>query len=139
METSQKEIKLTIAAGKWSPWAERELQHALPYAPVDDLRRQVEEHRARLFYVRYQKKRIACYVLRIDGNEGVIVAAAGAFNDPVREGEVSLVKALLHHVERQFKNVWAVRIHTARAGLVRRLSAAGYQPQEFVMRKPCAN
>lgn len=140
METvAQKEIKFTLSSGRWNAWAESELQRALPYAPVNGIREQVQAGIATLFTVRFQRRRVACYVLRVDGDEGVIVAAAGAFNDAERAGEVSLTKVLLGRIENQFKNVRAVRIHTARPGLVRRLTAAGYQPQEFVLRKACAN
>lgn len=126
---NQQEVTLTIERGDWSPLAAEYVAQALPFAPVEGIAAQVESGAALLFYVREGREMVGCYVLRVEGREGVIVAASGNC------AGVDLTQLLLAHVENQFIDVDALRIHTARPGMVRRLQAAGYTPQEFVMRK----
>lgn len=105
----------------------------MPFSDVESLRVQVEADRAALFEVLAGGAVVGAYVLRtevIAGRiEGVIVAA-GADCPGV---EVST--AILPIAEKQFSGVDAIRVHTARPGLLKRLAGAGYEFQEFVIRK----
>ena len=105
---------------------------ALQHASLADLRGQVDAGAA-LFAVREGARLVGAFVLRVDqtaqGSEGVIVAAGG--NLPGFDFTVDL----LPHVEALFSGVVAIRIHTARPGMARKLAAAGYMPREMVFAK----
>lgn len=75
--------------------------------------------------------RIGSFVLRDEGAEAVIVAGAG------RARGVDLTRAVLPVIERECARAGyeAVRFHTARAGLVAKVAALGWDYQETVMRK----
>lgn len=90
---------------------------------------QVEDGRALAFTVDYCGEIVAAFVLRVEGAEGVIVAAAGRLDG------VDLIPALLPHIEDRFTGCRAIRFHTERPGLARLMAAAGYVGQEVVMRK----
>jgi hypothetical protein len=125
--------KLTIAAGEWGPDADRLIAQALTHATVADIRHQVEHQGARLFFVEHSGKRAGAFVLRVDqtpsGAEGVIVAGAGHIDG------VDMMGTCMPHIETLFKNCVAIRYHTARAALARRLLALGYEPVEIVCKK----
>lgn len=72
---------------------------------------------------------VGAFVLRTDGEEGVIVAAAGELDG------MSIADAMIGHVEQRFTGVKAIRFHTAVPALARRMTRHGYQFQELVMRK----
>lgn len=118
-------------AGEWSPEAERLLSLACVHATPGELKGQFEAGAA-LFFARCDGEVVGAYLLRVDGSEGVIIAAAG-------DGRgIDLVGTLLPVMERQFLNCATVRIHTSRAGMVRRLTEAGYEPREIVLAKVLA-
>jgi len=73
---------------------------------------------------------VGYYALEIDGNEGLLLAAAG------HAESVDLTAVLLPHIEGQFKQIGlsSMRFHTRRPGLVRRAVLAGFVP-EMVLRK----
>ena len=125
---------LTIEPGAWSPAASEYIARALVHASPDEVRAQVDAGAA-LFYVKADDVLIGCYVLRIDqtstGREGVIVAAGGDYCG------VDLIGVLLPKMEAQFTGVDRVRIHTSRAGMGKRLAAAGYRAKELVFSKDC--
>lgn len=124
--------ELTIAKTPWTPQAQKMLAAAVPNCSVFDLKEQVDNG-ASLFSLANNSEIIGYYVLRIDHliehSEGVIIAAVG------NVAELDLTLAALPLIEKQFIGCKYIRIHTARAGLVKKLSAAGYQPLEFVMIK----
>lgn len=127
MENEQK--ILSVEAGDWGADAAELLQVSVRF-PVAWVGRQVERGEAKLFRVFDADRRlVSAYVLRVDEDEGVIVAAAGKWKGG------SLLQTVLPYIERQFIGVKAIRMHTARPGLCRQLVKMGYAPQEIVMRK----
>lgn len=125
--------KLTIAPSAWGPDANRLIGEALTHATVDDIRHQVEHQGARLFFVEHSGKRVGAFVLRVDetpsGAEGVIVAGAGHLDG------VDMMGTCMPHIEALFLNCTAIRYHTARPALARRLLGLGYEPVEIVCKK----
>lgn len=124
--------EVTLKPVSWSDKAALILAPSVPYASVEDLRGQVEAG-AVLFEVSRQGEVIGFYILRVDctasGAEGVLVAAAA-------RDEMDLTANLLPHIERQFEGCRAIRIHTARPGLAKKLATrAGYDAAEIVLRK----
>jgi hypothetical protein len=123
---------ITATWANWSEKAAQILAGALNDCDIADLKKQVETS-ADLFEVKKDDELIGFYVLRIDAlekvNEGVIVAGAGVSKD------FNIIDTLLPLIEEQFKNCSAIRVHTNRAGLIKKLNKMGYIPQEFVMRK----
>lgn len=134
METLAK-VEVTIKPAPWSAESAMWLTLALQHATVADLRAQVEAGAA-LFAVESSGRMVGAFVLRLDqtaqGAEGVIVAAGG--NLP----GFDFTADLLPHVEDLFSGVVAIRIHTARPGMARKLAAAGYLPREVVFSKVIA-
>ena len=123
---------LTIREATWSEAAQVALTDAAPYLGGEGL---LDEYRrgARLFEVVHLGRAVAYYLLRVDhvfdGPEGVIMAAAGGLQG------VDLTASVLPAIEKQFVGCVAVRIHTARAGLAKKLAAQGYGAGEIVLRK----
>lgn len=125
--------EVTIAPHAWDADADRLVGQALTHATVDDIRHQVENQGARLFFVEHSGKRVGAFVLRVDespsGAEGVIVAGAGKL------AGVDMMGTCMPHIETLFKNCVAIRYHTARPALARRLFGLGYEPVEIVCKK----
>lgn len=125
-------VSLTIAPAAWSGDAEELLRKANEGAALADVREQVQAGTARLFMLAEHDNAAPCgaFVLRVDqtaaGPQGVIVSAAGH-----REG-VSLIDAVLPHIEGLFQGVRSIRLHTGNPALARRLAARGYAPAEIV-------
>lgn len=125
-------VSLTIAPAAWSGDAEQLLHEANEGAALLDVRDQVQAGTARLFLLAEGENAAPCgaFVLRIDqtstGPQGVIVSAAGR-----RQG-VSLIDAVLPHIEGLFQGVRSIRYHTRNPALARRLAARGYAPAEIV-------
>lgn len=120
---------LHIAREDWSTAAADMLRPAVEHDPlcvVDDL------SGLPLFVGRHHGQPVLAYLLRVDdtpqGAEGVIVAAAG--NLP----GVDLTGRVLPFIEGQLDCDW-LRIHTARAGLGRKLQQQGYAVRETVYAK----
>lgn len=130
---NHEEVELTLSPAAWCADAERLIATALQHATPAEIRSQVESGAAVLYRVMQGGRMGAVFVLRVDhdadGSEGVIVAAAGGVRG------VDLTAAVLPHIERMFIGCRAVRIHTARPGLARKLAAAGYRPAEIVLTK----
>lgn len=124
---------LTIEPGDWTNEADRLIAQAHQHASTAEIRAQVEGGAARLFYVKHAGAIVGAFVLRVDstadGAEGVIVSGAGGMPG------VNLVDSCLPAVETLFQGVKAIRYHTARPALARRLAAHGYQASEIVCRK----
>lgn len=128
--------ELTVRPLEWCAAAGNMLKRAMksdPLAGVEALEIMVNAGEAALFGVFCGLYLRGAYVLRIEkkpnGNEGVIVAAAGRLNG------VKLVNSLLGHVENQFLGCAAIRIHTARPGMMRMLKRAGYRAAETILVK----
>lgn len=130
MENAQK--SLVVKNCQWSDDAAQVLSAAIDYCHIDDLKSQVESG-AQLFSVEQDHCTIGYYILRVDalihGFEGVIVAIAG------RTSSINLIDALYSTLEKQFTGCNSLRVHTARCGLIKKLTKIGFTPQEFVMRK----
>ena len=116
----------------WCDEAAEILTAAVEHCHIADLKLQVENG-ASLFKLTQGDLLIGYYVLRVDTlaehSEAVLVAGAG------KHPEIDLTAAIIPVIEKQFTGCKYIRIHTARAGLVKKLTALGYQPQEFVLRK----
>lgn len=99
----------------------------------DDYAMQIQAG-ASLFQVKRGGLEIGLYLLRVDqlanSAEGVLVAAVS--HDP----HVDLTALVLPVIEKQFIGCRSIRIHTARPGLAKKLSRAGYSAAELVLRKP---
>lgn len=120
---------LTLEPGEWSADADRLIGQALQHASPADIRHQVENLGARLFYVWQDGEIVAAFVLRVDGREGVIVAAAGDMPG------VDLVATCMPAIESLFVGCSSIRYHTARPALARKLSRMGYVAREIVCMK----
>lgn len=131
MESPEK--VLTIEPAAWNAEAERLTAQALQHASTAEIRDQVEQGVAQLFHVLHGGAIVGAYVLRIDhtadGPEGVIVTAAGSVPG------IDLIASILPTIEQQLQGCRAIRYHTARPALARRLHALGYPPSEIVCRK----
>ncbi len=131
MDSNRETLK--ASAAEWSEEAAHMLAPSVPFGSVEDLAGQVQSGAAVLFKVERGGAVVAFYILRIDqlpsGNEGVLVAAGG-------RDDFDLTANMLPHIERQFSGCRWIRIHTARPGLVRKLTTKhGYGAAEMVMRK----
>lgn len=91
--------------------------------------RQVVEGAATAFIVEDDGDLVAAFVLRVDDDEGVVVAAGG------KGRGYGLIDALLPAIEARFHGCRAIRFHTARPGLARLMLKNGYVGQEVVMCK----
>lgn len=121
---------MIINCSEWCDSAEKMLSPAIPNWSVSELKKEIERRDSALFSVSRigSENPLGFYVLRKDGDEGVIVAAGG------RAG-FSLVDAVLPIAEKQFIGVKTIRIHTARKGLAKKLKQQGYREQEIVLTK----
>lgn len=125
--------KLKIDCIEWNDDAQIMLDIPSRNCGVDDIKRQVVNDLASLFKISLNDEIIGYYVLRVDtlahGNEGVIIAFA------CNHQKFDMTALIEPVIAKQFKNCISMRMHTARAGLVKKLNELGWQPQEFVMRK----
>lgn len=128
---------LTIKAADWAEADAAALASAFTVpGALDAVAAQVLAGTACLFHVLDAGEVVGRYVLRVDqlgdAAEGVVVAAWGSWQGG------ALLPAVLPFIETQFRGIKAMRIHSARPGMIRRLAGIGYQPQEIVMRKELA-
>lgn len=120
---------LTLEPGQWGADADRLIAQALQHASPADIRHQVEHLGARLFYVRHAGAIVAAFVLRVDGREGVIVAAAGDLPG------ADLCASCIPAIESLFVGCSSIRYHTASPALARKLARMGYAAREIVCMK----
>lgn len=120
---------LTIEPREWSPAVAALLARAFTHGDPEVIGADVRDGRAGLFAVCQGDTLGAVFVLRIDGDEGVIVAAAGGVPG------VDLTADVLPHVERMFSGVRRIRIHTSRPGMAKKLTRQGYGAAEIVLFK----
>lgn len=85
-----------------------------------------------LFAVECDGRDVAAFLLRRDGDECVIVAAAGGLPG------INLLDVILPHIEATCGARW-VRIHSHRKGMMRQLQRHGYGVAEVVYRKEVGN
>ncbi|SOD41607.1 hypothetical protein [Nitrosovibrio sp. Nv4] len=125
---------IRLVPGPWSHDAEYWLGRVDQDATLADLKRQSEAGLCQVVYVERGGAVAGAVLLRIDvtssGPQGVMVAAAGA---------LELMPVCMPYLEKMFQGVSSIRIHTARPGLVRKLTAMGYKPTEMVLRKEVVN
>jgi hypothetical protein len=128
--------RLIVESIDWNDAAQAALSIDAPCS-VLDIKKQVIEDKAVLFQVSdFNTHDVLCYyVLRVDalvnGNEGVVIAMVAVNH----QSGLDLVRSLEPIVIGQLKNCISIRLHTFRAGMVKKLSSLGWQPQEFVMSK----
>lgn len=124
--------KLTIAPASWGPDVAAWLDRARGAASLADLEAQAGEG-GRVFAIMADGETVGAFLLRVDqtadGPEGVIVAAAAEL------AGIDMVASCLPGIEALFVDVRAIRYHTARPALARRLAGLGYAPAELVCRK----
>lgn len=121
---------LTVAPASWGPALAAILAPSCSVpGDLHSIGAQVESGQAVAFAVDDGGGIVAAFVLRVDGSEGVVVAAAGAL------GHESLISLLLPGIEARFVGCSAIRFHTERPGLARVMEKFGYVGQEVVMRK----
>ncbi len=125
---------LKIRCVHWSPEVEKILSAATGSATLDDLKI-AAMNGAVVFGVYEGGELVGAYMLRTERTathlEGVIVAAAGASD------AFNLREAVLPYIENQFRKSGCAkaRLHTARAGLVKKACEAGWQVAETVLLK----
>lgn len=116
----------------WCDAAAELLATACHDCHIDDLKHQVLNG-AILFKLSIDDDLIGYYILRVDHfnhwSEAVFVAGAG--NHP----KYDITTCAVIIAEKQFTNCKFLRIHTARAGLAKKISKLGYKPLEIVMIK----
>jgi hypothetical protein len=121
---------LTIARADWGAALGEILAPCFTRsAALAEIARQVEGGVAYAFTADDGGGIVGAFVLRVDGREGVILAAAGGLDG------VALIPALLEHIESRFIGCDCVRFHTARPGMAQVMGRLGYEGQEVVMRK----
>ena len=117
---------------EWNDEAAELLKSAAHNCTIDDLKDQVG-YGASLFRLTVNDELLGYYILRIDHlkywSEAVYVAGAG------KNSDFDLPKLSVLMAEKQIQNCKYLRIHTARAGVVRKLTQLGYKPEEFILRK----
>jgi hypothetical protein len=132
MENLEQAPQISVLPAIWCADSETWLNFARQHASLADLQEQVEQGAA-LFHVFCDARLVGAFILRIDesasGSEGVIVAGAG------RLPGFDFIVDLVPHIEKLFRNVNSIRIHTARPGLIKKLAKAGYEASEMVLRK----
>lgn len=126
METAKK--ALAIICGDWSEWADAQLARACVHATPGELKKQWQDG-AKLYYVMAGEMCVGAYLLRRDGSEGVVIAAAG------NGGGIDLLETILPVIEAQFSDCASIRIHTSRPGIIKKLTGAGYEAKEMVLAK----
>lgn len=121
---------LTIAPADWGDALAEILAPCFDRA--DDLAEvgaQIVQGRALAFTADDGGSIVGAFVLRVDGYEGVIVAAAGHLDG------VTLIPLLLPTIEAKFTGCKAIRFHTSKPGMARVMQQFGYRGQEIVLRK----
>lgn len=130
MESNLQSEEISIEPGPWSQDAEFWLGRVSQDATLDELKNQSEAGVCQVVYVRRDGRVAGAVLMRIDvtstGAQGVMVAAAG---------DLDLMPVCMPHLEKMFRGVNSIRVHTARPGLVKKLTAMGYKPTEIVLRK----
>lgn len=124
---------MTAQVVEWCDEAETMLVEAVDHCHLADLKHEVNTGVAVLFKVEDNAQLVGYYLLRVEEfqahSEAVLVAGVGKHPD------INLTDIIIPMIEQQFLGCKYLRIHTARSGLIKKLSNMGFEPQEFVMRK----
>lgn len=120
------EKSLTIEPATWCAQTDHLIGQALQHATPAEIRHQVEHCGARLFHIKHGAAIVGAFVLRVDGNEGVIVAATAKLDG------IDMVGACMPAIEAMFIGCNSIRYHTARPALVRKMARLGYVAREIV-------
>lgn len=116
-----------------APWSQTMAELLAPCvtnaAALVAIGRQVVNEVATGFLVSAGDRPVAAFVLRVDGDEGVIVAGAGRLNG------VKLLETLMPGIEARFHGCRSIRFHTARPGMAKVMAKMGYRGAEVVMQK----
>jgi len=132
---TQKSIK--IEQGAWTEKAEYWIGQAVENHHLPAIRYQVNQHIAQLFYLSCEENICGAFVLRIDGNaenkEGVIVAAAGHLQG------FDLMATCIPAIENKFLGCTAIRYHTGRPAVAKKMARLGYIADEIICRKEISN
>lgn len=128
---------LVARAAPWCHITEMYIARALVTATIADMKRQTEAG-AQLFALDDEEGAVVgAFLLRVDReaarNVGVVVAAAGGVD------EVDLVATMIPMIEKMFYGCDAIRVHTERAGLVRKLGKQGFGVSEIILEKRLGN
>jgi len=124
---------MIVRPAAWTPAHEALIALALATADIGDIRFQTD-HGAVLFEVLDDGGDLAAaYVLRVDRQVGrtvgVVVAAGGSLPG------VDLTESIMPHIETQFYGCDAIRLHTERVGLVKKLGRQGFKTAEIILEK----
>lgn len=126
------DLQLKTELVQWCDEAEALLKQAAHNCSVLDLKMQYD-YGAQLFKLSANGELVGYYLLRIDHlsewSEAVFVAGAG--NHPT----LDVTTAAVLVVEKQIHGCRFLRIHTARAGLAKKIAKVGYKPLEMVLMK----
>ncbi len=117
---------LSIEPATWCAETDYFIGQALQHATPAAIRHQVEHCGARLFHIKHGAAIVGAFVLRVDGDEGVIVAAAAKLDG------VDMVGTCMPAIEALFVGCRSIRYHTAIPALVRKLARMGYVAREIV-------
>ena len=131
----EKDEALTIKREGWTEEARALMGWAFPHMTeeaervLNDIRGMVENDTASLFMARMAGVAVLACVLSVEGRQGVVQVAAGSLPG------VDLTTVVLPELEKKFIGCDSVRIHTARAGLAKKLAGQGYAAKEIVLVK----
>jgi hypothetical protein len=128
---------MMIRAAAWTPAHEALIALALCTASIADMREQTDNGAVLFEALDEEGALCAAFILRVDRQVdrtvGVVVACGG--NLPGTD----LTATLMPHMEQRFIGCDAVRIHTARPGLLRKLGGMGYATAEIIFEKALKN
>jgi len=97
----------------------------------DFYRNEVQAHGSSLIAVLENGNRVGSFILRVDGEELVLVAGAGALQGAKPFGHVT---GMIEQEARE-KGYRSIRMHAVRPGTKRAAESVGYVHSESVMRK----
>lgn len=134
---SQKNLTIKIEQGNWSDEANLWIAQAVHPANLQGIKYQVDQQIAKLFYLWNDIDICGAFVLRIDtngiGSEGVIVAAAADLHG------VDLMATCMPAIEKKFIGCGAIRYHTNRPAVAKKMARFGFVADEIVCRKEMKN
>ncbi len=133
MASDPQKVAVTIAPGSWGDASAYWIEQALDADAVPSVRAQVDAGIASLFSVRVDGEDVGAFVCRIDRfpthAEGVIMAGAACMPG------IDIIATIVPEIEKKFIGCAAVRYHTGRVSLAKRMAKLGYVPDEIICRK----
>lgn len=126
-----------VRAASWTPAHEALIASALATATIEDMRMQTENGAQLFEAIEEGGALVLAFILRVDRQigrtVGVVVAAGGSLPG------VDLTALVMPHIEKMFYGCDAIRIHTERAGLLKKLARQGYRTAEIIIEKELKN